>query len=276
VTFRALVVATALTFAMTAPAHAGILPDADAAELAQSLAEAQAEQDVCYGWSVGNNFDISGDIGSGSGGPGTAVDRAACTRGFVELGGNIDYACDSCESEDSARVTIESNLPNPPTVQDLEALGLKAGALTGDSDDTTLVNMVNALPLLVADRGNAPYLEYEQTKTVPATDRATNKPGSDFMRDSWIQLVLFGGLILGGPGFYLYKRSQRPPPPQEHDALYVPPHVRTSAPPPEPSSAPPPEPPAAPWPEQAGDPPPEPASAPPPEPERPSNPPQAT
>ena len=31
---------------------------------------------------------------------------------------------------------------NPPTVDDLEDLGLKAGDLTGDKDDTTLVNMV--------------------------------------------------------------------------------------------------------------------------------------
>ncbi len=139
-------------------------------------------------------------------------DETSCTKGYVVLDGSISYACESCESEDSARVSIASNLPNPPTVGDLEDLGLKAGDLTGDNDDTTLVNMVNALPLLVADRGNAPYIEYEQAAPadVPPADRATGKPGSDVLRDSWFLLVLCGGLILAGPGFYLYKRSQTP------------------------------------------------------------------
>ena len=129
------------------------------------------------------------------------------------LQGDIDYACDSCESSDSASVSIAAGgLANPPTVDDLEGLGLKAGDLTGDNDDTTLVNMVNALPLLVADRGNAPYVEYEQTTTVPPADHATDKPGSDLLRDSWLGLLFFGGLVLAGPGFYFYKRSQRPAP----------------------------------------------------------------
>ncbi|MDQ3721464.1 MAG: LPXTG cell wall anchor domain-containing protein [Actinomycetota bacterium] len=198
--------------AAPAPAPAGILTPDDAAELAQSLAEAQEEQGICYGWSVDNNFSATHDVGSSTDGPGRPLTRqplSACTKGFVELEGDIDYACDSCESEDSASVSIDSSLPNPPTVQDLEALGLKAGALTGDKDDTTLVNMVNALPLLAADRGNATYVAYEPAADVPATDHATDKPGSDLLRDSWIWLVLFGALILGGAGLYLYKRAQK-------------------------------------------------------------------
>jgi hypothetical protein len=45
---------------------------------------------------------------------------------------------------------------------------------------------------------------------VPAADHATNKPGSDTLRDTWVWLVLCAALILGGPGFYLYKRAQMP------------------------------------------------------------------
>lgn len=235
---RALVLALVLAYAFAAPAPAGVLAPEDAAELAQSLAEAQEEQDVCYGWRVTNNFDGVPDVGSGTGGPGAVMVPSGCGLGYVQLEGYIEYACDSCESEDSASISISSSFPSAPTVKDLEGLGLKAGALTGDNDDTTLVNMVNALPLLVADRGLAPYVAYEQTTTVPATDRATNKPGSDVLRDTWIQLALFVGLILGGPGFYLYKRRQRresaptpptpppPPPPQESTT------VSTSTPPP--------------------------------------------
>ena len=211
----ALALACALVLAVVvAPAQAGILTAEDATELAQALAEAQEEQDVCYGWNVRNNFAATPDVGSSVGGPGAMPlsSSSTCRKGFAILEGSIDYSCSSCESEDSASVSIASNLPNPPKVSDLEDLGLKAGDLTGDKDDTTLVNMVEALPLLVADRGNAPYIEYEQApaKDVPATDHATGKPGSDVLRDSWFLLVLCAALILGGPAFYFYKRSQMP------------------------------------------------------------------
>jgi hypothetical protein len=232
----ALLLALALAALVAAPAHAGVLAQDDATDLAQSLADAQEEQDVCYGWQVTNDFDGTPDVGSSTGGPGVPVavgQAGSCPRGIVVLTGSIHYSCGSCEDSDSASVSIQSSgMSAPPTVSDLERLGLKAGALTGDNDDTTLVNMVEALPLLVADRGNAPYLEYEQATTVPATDHATNKPGSDFMRDTWIWLVLCGALIVLGPAFYFYKRAQQPqraetapsaPPPPAPAAQSVPP-----------------------------------------------------
>lgn len=200
--------ALATAFAAT-PAQAGVIAPQDAAELAQSLAEATAEQGICYGWNVTNNFDGTPDIGS-SGGPGV-VDiefGQSCEKGFIELTGSIDYACDSCDSSDSASVDIRSTMANGPTAGDLSALGLDAGDLTGDNDDTTLINMVNALPLLAADRGLAPYLAYEPATAVPAADRATGKPGSDLLRDTWPLLAFCGFLIVAGPGFYYYKRLQ--------------------------------------------------------------------
>ena len=209
---RALLLACALALLAAGPAQAGILAPADAAELAQSLAEAQEEQDVCYGWNVDNNFSASGDAGSSARGPGSPLiagldSQFSCKKGYVELQGDITYACGSCESEDSASVSIVAvGLANPPTARDLEAMGLKAGDLTGDQDDTTLINMVNALPLLVADRGNAPYLPYEPATDVPAADHATGTPGSDLLRDEWGLLLVFGVLLLGGPAYFLYKR----------------------------------------------------------------------
>jgi hypothetical protein len=241
---RAIVVALLLGLALAGSAQAGVVSDEDAAELAQTLAEAQEEQDVCYGWNVTNNFSGSNDVGSSTLGPGQpliVVGPSSCSKGSVILTGNIDYSCGSCESEDSASVSIESNLANPPTVDDLKDLGLNAGSLTGDDDDTTLINMVNALPLIVADRGNAPYVEYAATKDVPATDKATNTPGSDFIRDSWLQLVLCFGLIVGAVIVYFRKRGQSKP-------------KRAVAPP----AAPPPPPPAATGPESS--PPPSPAT----------------
>jgi hypothetical protein len=219
---RALGLALALALTLfAAPAAAGVLSLEDATDLAQSLAEAEDDQGICYGWNVSNNFDGVPDVGSSSG-PGqllvkfgrtSAATGVSCSKGYVELQGSIDYSCGSCDSEDSASVSIDSNLDDPPTVGDLEGLGLRAGDLTGDKDDTTLVNMVEALPLLAADRGNADYVAYEPATTVPAVDHATNTPGSDFLRESWIWLVLCGAAILGGPLLYLYKRSQSKPPP---------------------------------------------------------------
>jgi hypothetical protein len=211
-TARVGLVALLLAAVLAAPAQAGIVSPEDAAELAQTLADAQDEQGVCYGWDVTNNFSDTSDVGSSTSGPGVKLIplQTTCPKGAVILQGSIDYACESCDSSDTASVSIAASVPNPPTVDDLKGLGLKAGDLTGDNDDTTLLNMVNALPLLVADRGNAPYVPYEPAKTVPAADHATGKPGSDLLRDTWIQLVLFGGLILVGPGFYFYKLGHEP------------------------------------------------------------------
>ncbi|MGI8731511.1 MAG: hypothetical protein ACR2LK_16260 [Solirubrobacteraceae bacterium] len=210
---RAACLALLLGIALAAPAQAGVIAAGDAAELAQSLAEAQQEQGICYGWQVTNNFDSTPDVGSSTGGPGVALgqspgDEMACARGLVELTGSIKYSCASCEASDSASVSVQSSLGDAPTTGDLEDLGLKAGALTGDKDDTTLINMVDALPLLLADRGLAPYVEYEPATAVPASDRATDSPGSDLLRERWLLLILFGSPLIAAPCFYLYRRAQ--------------------------------------------------------------------
>jgi hypothetical protein len=243
---RALLLAcAALALFAAAPAYAGIMSPEDATDLAQSLAEAQEEQDVCYGWNVTNNFGAGPDVGSSISGPGAVLLDVAgtCKRGMVILTGSIDYSCGSCESSDSASVSIQATgMANPPTVGDLEELGLKAGDLTGDKDDTTLFNMVEALPLLVADKGNAPYVEYEQATTVPPTDRPTNKPGSDVLRDTWIWLLVCGVLIALGPIYYFYKRGQTPSSERKRDAepdeTSTPPASETSEPPPPTSTGP--------------------------------------
>ena len=196
----AAVVLTSLAFA--APAQA-LLDPPDAAELANALAEARAEQDVCYGW------DVSGDqlnVGS-SDGPGVPVNPNTCER-YVILQVTVDYACGSCESEDSASFAVLSNVPNPPTTSDLKNLGYDTGDLLGDKDDEALFNMTEALPLLTAEKGSVAFVPYEPATNVPATDKATNSPGSDFFRDHWLGLILFLVLVLAGPILFLYRRSQ--------------------------------------------------------------------
>ncbi|HYM57416.1 MAG TPA: hypothetical protein VES79_05580 [Solirubrobacteraceae bacterium] len=204
-------IAVLLAIGLLAPASAAagtLLPPADETELAQTLAEAHTEQDVCYGWDVHIN-GIQSDLGSslGPGVPlGTAVGR--CQR-RVSLEAHLTYACETCEGSDSADLAIESNLRDPPTVNDIEDLGYSASDLLGDKDDVTLIDMVGALPLLAAQRGNAPFIEYEAATSVPAQDGPTGTPGSDLLRDRWFALVLFGGLLLFGPAWFFYKRAQR-------------------------------------------------------------------
>jgi hypothetical protein len=200
---RAMLLAVLLLAALPAAASAGVLDPGDTTELAQALADARDEQDICYGWNVANNFSGTDDVGS-SLGPGVPV---RCPQ-YVELRGSIDYSCDSCEAQDSASISIESNLRNPPTTGDLKDLGLEASDLLGDKDDQTLFNMVQALPLITAQRGNAAFIAPELDQQTPTADRPTDHPGSDFWRDAWGGLLIGIVLIVAAVGWWLYQRNE--------------------------------------------------------------------
>jgi hypothetical protein len=194
--------------AVPATVHAGVLlQPADETELAQSLADAAEEQDVCYGWKVFINGSVT-DQGS-SLGPGRPLGTGIGCERHAQLEADLIYTCDSCEGEDSAAIRIVSNLPHPPTVNDLSDLGYSASDLLGDKDDVTLIDMVGALPLITAQRGDAPFVEYEPATNVPSADGPTNTPGSDMLRDRWFALVLFGGLLVFAPFWFFYQRGQR-------------------------------------------------------------------
>jgi hypothetical protein len=186
-------------------ASAQLLEQADAAELAQSLADALEDQDVCYGWRVtidDENGSVTEDVGS-SLGPGEPVAEgsAQCPR-FVLLRGIVDYTSELSEAEDSAYYAIESNLRRPPTVSELEDIGHGADRLLGEKDDEALFNAVGALPLLVADHGEAKPVGFEPGSDLPAEQagKPTGNQGNDFLRENWAPLIfclllVFGGLI---------------------------------------------------------------------------------
>ena len=183
----------------------GIMEPADQAELAQSLADAQAEQDVCYGWDVTLN-GVRADAGSSTAGPGRPLSPGECAKWAV-LVADIVWTCDSCEAEDSAAFDVRSNLGDAPTREDLLALGYSDGDLVGEEDDVALFEMVGALPLLAAQRGNAAPVAFETpSAAVPETDRPENSPGSDFLRTRWPVLLLCVGLIALGPAYLLFAR----------------------------------------------------------------------
>src|SRR6202011_2892800 len=96
---------------------------------------------------------------------------------------------------------IESNLPNPPTPADLKSLGVGGGGLLNDNNDVALINTVQALPLIVSSKGEAPAVAADLTpKPASSPDHPTNKPGADWLRQNTFLFVL--ALIVLAVGLY--------------------------------------------------------------------------
>jgi len=201
VTRAAAVLAVLGALAFAAPARAAVLEPADAAELATTLAEATQRQQVCYGWKVIVSDPTGVEDGDETGsnfGPGQPVDPARCPK-YVILTAGVSYVSEYSDSEDSAVWSIESNLDNPPTTQDLAALGYTESGLLGEDNDLAILNAAGALPALVADRGAAPPVPFEtERRAAGVGGEPTNTPGSDFLRENGTLLALCALLVVGG------------------------------------------------------------------------------
>jgi hypothetical protein len=156
----------------------------------QRSAEAQG---VCYGWRLlnGGSDVVSGgpDVGNvvsvGSNlGDTVAVDSdpARCRR-WVEVVANVIYTDETSESEDSARVRVESSEPLSESqfTVGLEQLGLGNDAFI-DEPGWAICRAAVSLPLLMAEQGHAAPAP---VPTVTPTAAPTPPPaaGSDFVRD---------------------------------------------------------------------------------------------
>lgn len=216
---RALVpfaLAALLLVAAPSAASADVIFDpADADELAATLAEARADQGVCYGWEVNVDDPLAGlsqSVGS-DGAAGVPLNTASCPK-YVLLSVFINYTSESSESEDSASYDLRSS-SGGPTRADLEGLGLDWGGLTGEDPDVVIGNAVNALPLLAADKGMGKAIEAAPaTGDAPADAALTDDPGSDWWRGNGGVVMWGAGLLLAGGVFALWvlrtNRSTRP------------------------------------------------------------------
>ena len=191
-----------LSLVPLAPASAApIFEEADAVELANSLAEAQADQDVCYGWLV----TVQDDGGSSSGidrgsslGPDRDPREAACEPSVIFVA-DLHYTAETSEAPDGASYRIESSLSGFQTQLAVSALGVSESGLLGDNDDLVVRNATALLPGLVAEQGLAPpILAEETTGTIPATDRPTGRPSSDLVRTYWPAYTVAGLLAAAG------------------------------------------------------------------------------
>lgn len=183
---RAALLLGLLTLALPSVAGAApILLPGDAAELAQTLADAEAAQSICYGWEIdvtAADGTTSTEQGSSRGGPGVVLDRSVCPR-WAQLRGEIRYTSEDSETEDLAAVAIATSDDLRVPAGGFTRLGLSAGSLTSENDDVALTNLVESLPLLVAESGAAPPVGFQpRTDALPATDRPTDRPGSDWLR----------------------------------------------------------------------------------------------
>lgn len=199
--------AAAVTVLLGGAAPAGALPvlaEADATELAQALAEATEDQDVCYGWDVtvydyggsGDGSDQGSSLGVGK--PADAVANAAECARWVIFEATLVYTSASSESEDSASFSVRSNVVGAPTSADLRDNGVTEGALLGNDDDQTVANATLLLPALMAEKGLAAPISLEaNTQALPAGDKATGTPGSDWLR-KYGPAVAFAALVFAG------------------------------------------------------------------------------
>ena len=191
---------------LAAPAAAlPILEEADAVELANSLAEATAEQDICYGWQVRVDDQGGGGGGLDAGsnlGPTTPVDTERCER-YVVFDADIVYTSDFSEQEDAAAFTVLSNIAGAPGGAELREAGISTEALLGEDDDAEVGDAVLALPALVAAEGLAPFVPAEpNTGTIPEADGPTGGPGqSDWLRQNGAAVLGGGALIVAGLGW---------------------------------------------------------------------------
>ena len=181
-----------------------VLEAPDATELAQALAEATDDQDVCYGWDVTVN-DYGGsasgvDEGSSLGVGPTAIETE-CER-YVIFEARITYTSQASESEDSASFVVRSNIPGAPTTGDLFDAGISTSGLLGGNDDQVVANAALMLPALVAEKGLAPPITLEaNTEALPSGDRATGTPGSDWLRKYGAGAGMAALLLAGGLGW---------------------------------------------------------------------------
>jgi hypothetical protein len=181
-----------------------ILDPADAQELAQEMAAATAVQGICYGWRVVVRDDsgtFSGtDLGS-SRGVGLPAEDVSCPR-FLVFRAELHYTSETSEAEDSASFFVFGNVGGGPDDRDLARVGVTNDTLLGSRDDLGLINAVQALPALVAEKGLAPVVPAEATEgTIPSTDFPTNRPGTDWGRAYGEFLFVAGLAVVGGLGW---------------------------------------------------------------------------
>jgi hypothetical protein len=202
VTLAAVLLVCAAPAGLAAGMAGSFLAPEDAEELAQALAEATEDQDVCYGWQIRVDDQENGrrtqDVGSNLGVGRPAAGAPECPR-QVTLVAEVTWTSAASESEDSSQVEIVATGVEAPTAEEVNDAGIPLGDLAKDDGDAVAYNATAVLPLLVAEHGEAePIALEDSTEALPASDRPTGSPHSDWVRENLPLLVVCGLLIVMG------------------------------------------------------------------------------
>jgi hypothetical protein len=206
------VLASAVVLAGTA-SGSQMIDDADAAELREEMSDATEQQGVCYQWSL--NLDDQYTFQGGVQDQGDTTRPGGCANGTVVLTGNASYSCSTCESGDSASVSLQAVGTSVVASSEdyLDGLGIDEDDLLDDEgDDVAWFNMVGGLPLMVSEQNpRIPVPEFDET-IYPANDTVpTETPsaiGDWFRTYGWsvaFLLLGIGALVVFG----LWIRKQR-------------------------------------------------------------------
>ena len=196
--------AVLLTAGPAAAANPVLDPEGDT-DLAAALAEAREVQGVCYGYllsvSDADTGMFSGTFASSSAGAGQPASAATdCPNGTVELAARISYTSSFSEAEDSADWSLLSTVGDLSIVDVEQVTGGSArDLLDDDASETALLNAVLSLPGLATERaGLPPVVIEENTAALPEGARATDTPGSDWLRQNGALLALCVGAVVAG------------------------------------------------------------------------------
>lgn len=168
---------------------------ADVTVVQQRLERAAAAQDACYGWTV-SLTDPTGPSGvqqgGAPGGLGAVPDLARC-RAWALLEITITFVPETSDAADRATIRVDSSagaLPPPA--------GATEAALLSDRGDEFALAAIDALPGLLAQTGQAPFLPPATSPTAPADDPLGAAAGSDFLRERGGLVALLGLGVVGG------------------------------------------------------------------------------
>ncbi len=198
-----------------------LLEPADAEELVGLLADAAAEQDICYGWDVsvadGDTGRTFRDVGSNWGVGQAADEDERCPR-YVVLAVDMEWAPETSEAEDSASAEVRTSVPGLDPDTAFNRLGVSSSDFVSDQDDVAVFRATAGLPALVADTGAAPPVTPQPDALAkPEADSLTGSPSSDFLRVYAAPVVLSVLALLGASAWLVYAflgvTRNRPTPP---------------------------------------------------------------
>lgn len=191
-----------------------VLTQAEAQALSDRLTDAYQAQQICYGWRF-NESETGSNFGPGS----PVANQPDCAKAVVLV---VDYSYDSVEEEfTSVTYDIESSGVTLDKA-DLTNAGIGADELL-DEPNVAVSNAVGLLPILVAEKGQAPAVP--PAKGQQDTGGATVERTLDLQ---WVWLVLAAILLGGGllwvvVGLIRGRRRAREEPPSQGRPDWLPP-----------------------------------------------------